>query len=293
MQPVVLFGSGGMLGTDLVSAWQHARRAEPDRYGELVPVADPSVVEITDPAAVDAFVGRHRPGLVINCAAYTDVEGCTRDPALAMKVNATAAGSIAAAAQRVGAHVLYISTDFVYDGRLNRPYIENDPVGPLSAYAESKLAGEREVRAHVPQACIVRTAWLYGIAGKSFVGTMLRLGETKDELRVVADQRGCPTYTVDLAEAILQLVRVGATGLVHAVNSGETTWHGLAATALRFAGRATRVVPITAAEYGSPTPRPAYSVLSTSRYTALTGRRLRPWDQALAEFVSLYQSKRR
>ncbi len=285
MKPAILFGSIGMLGTDLLASWQRRRQDDPDALPPLVEVPDWTVVEITDEAAVRAFIERHAPSLVINCAAYTDVDGCTRDPELAMKVNGHAPGYIAAACANVGAKMVHISTDFVFDGRTDRPYVEDDPVGPISAYGESKLAGERAVRQHVPSACIVRTAWLYGVHGKNFVATMLRLGRERDELRVVSDQIGSPTYTVDLAEAILHLIGVGAEGIVHVVNAGQCSWHELARQALELAGIATPVSPITAAEFASPTERPAWSVLSTERYTALTGQRMRPWQEALRDFL--------
>lgn len=292
MRPVIIFGSGGMLGTDLVAAWKRLQDAGPGVLPPLVEVADWNVVEITDPQAVDTFIGRHHPQWVINCAAYTDVEGCTRNPDLAMKVNGHAAGYIAAGCARAGAGLTHISTDFVFDGESRRPYFENDFPRPLSVYGQSKLAGEQAVRAYLPLACIIRTAWLYGAAGKNFVATMLRLARERDRLRVVNDQTGCPTYTADLAEAIIHLFRVRAQGIVHVVNGGQCTWYELASSAIRLAGLSTPIVPITAAEFGSPTPRPAYSVLSTVRYTSLTGRVMRPWDIALREFIGRHGARR-
>lgn len=285
MKPAIIFGSIGMLGSDLIAAWRRVRSDEPEVLPPPIEVADWDVVDITDASAVHAFVERHEPERVVNCAAYTDVDGCTRDPELAMRVNGHAPGYIASACANVGAKMLHISTDFVFDGRADRPYIEDDPVGPLSPYGESKLAGERAVRAHLPDACIVRTAWLYGLNGKNFVATMLRLARERDELRVVSDQIGSPTYTVDLADAIIRLIRARATGVVHVVNAGQCSWHELACRALELAGLRTPVLPITAAEFNSPTTRPAWSVLSTERYTALTGRRMRPWQAALREFI--------
>lgn len=286
MRPAIIFGSIGMLGSDLVAAWKRLRADEPDVLPPPVEVADWDVVDITDESAVRAFIDERRPALVVNCAAYTDVDGCTRDPELAMNVNGHAPDHIAAACARVGASMVHISTDFVFDGRSDRPYVEDDPVGPTSPYGESKLAGERAVQAHLPDACIVRTAWLYGLCGKNFVATMLRLGRERDQLRVVTDQVGSPTYTVDLAEAIIHLIRVQATGAVHVVNAGQCSWHELACRALELAGLTTPVLPTTAAEFASPTERPAYSVLSTARYTDLTGQPMRPWEDALCDFVA-------
>jgi dTDP-4-dehydrorhamnose reductase len=290
MKPAILFGSIGMLGSDLVAAWRRVRQDRPDVLPPPIEVADWNVVDITDGSAVRAFIDDHRPELVVNCAAYTDVDGCTRDPELAMAVNGRAAGHIAAACAVVGARLVHISTDFVFDGRSDRPYVEDDPVGPISAYGASKLAGEQAVHTRVPEACIVRTAWLYGLNGKNFVATMLRLGREKDQLHVVSDQTGSPTYTVDLADAIIHLIQANAAGIVHVVNAGQCSWYELACEALALAGITTPVRPITAAEFDSPTQRPACSVLSTKRYTALTGRQMRPWSDALREFVGLCSS---
>lgn len=288
MKPAIIFGSIGMLGTDLVTAWQRVRQSEHNALPPLIEVPDWNVVEITDAEAVRAFIDAHQPSLVVNCAAYTDVDGCTRDPDLATRVNGEAPSHIAAACASVGAKMVHISTDFVFDGQADRPYVEDDPVGPVSAYGESKLAGERAVHQHLPDACIVRTAWLFGVHGKNFVATMLRLGRERDELRVVSNQVGSPTYTADLAEAIIHLIREEASGFVHVVNAGRCSWHELACRALEIAGVATPVVPISAAEFDSPTERPAWSVLSTERYAALTGRQVRPWQHALRSYVEAY-----
>jgi len=285
MKRAIIFGSIGMLGTDLVEAWQALRREGADDLPAVEEVPDWTVVDITDRSAVEAFIKRHRPEIVVNCAAYTDVDGCTRDPDLAMRVNGHAPGHVAEACADVGARMLHISTDYVFDGKADRPYVEDDPAAPINAYGTSKLAGERGVLQHLPDACIVRTSWLYGLHGKNFVSTMLALGRKPDELRVVNDQIGGPTYTVDLADAIIRLIRIGATGTVHVVNAGQCSWHELACRALQLAGLAKEVRPIASADYDSPTERPMRSVLSTARYTALIDRNMRPWTEALAEFV--------
>ncbi len=286
MRPAICLGSIGMLGSDVVATWLRAREHDPTGLPSLVEVADWTVVDLTDEQAVHEFIERQNPSLVVNCAAYTDVDGCTRDPARAMLVNGDAAAFVAAACAEVGARLMHVSTDFVFDGRSDRPYVEDDPVNPLSPYGESKLAGERAVLEHVPDACIVRTAWLYGRNGKNFVTTMLRLGRERDELRVVHDQVGSPTYTRDLSEAMLNLIRAEATGFVHVVNAGQSSWCELARESLRLAGIDTPVHPITAEEFDSPTERPAYSVLSTRRYTELTGQTMRPWQDALRDFMA-------
>lgn len=291
MKPAILFGSIGMFGSDLTAAWRRLRENDPTALPPPIEMPDPSTVEITDAQAVRAFVHEHQPRLVVNCAAYTDVDGCTRNPDLAMAVNGDGPGYLAAACAEVGAKLMHVSTDFVFDGRATQPYREDDPVNPVSAYGESKLAGERNVLRHLPDACIVRTAWLYGLHGKNFVATMLRLGGERDELRVVHDQVGSPTYTVDLADAMIRLVRAQASGIVHVVGTGQCSWCELARSALELAGIDTPVHAITAAEFNSPTERPAYSVLSTERYTELTGHTLRPWYDALAEYVAAWRAQ--
>jgi dTDP-4-dehydrorhamnose reductase len=223
--------------------------------------------------------------VVVNCAAYTAVDDCEAQPELAMRVNGTAVGHLAAACDRAGARLVQVSTDYVFAGDGERPYREDDPVAPRSAYGRSKLRGE-ELAARAQQHLIVRTAWLYGHGGRHFVNAIRhQIDDGVRALRVVADQHGSPTFCDDLAEAIVDLVEVGATGVVHAVNAGGTSWHGFAEEIVRLVGAEVEVLPVTTSEYPRPAPRPAYSVLDTSRLERLLQRKMPPWQDGLRRYL--------
>jgi dTDP-4-dehydrorhamnose reductase len=241
-----------------------------------------SEADITRTAIVDRITAA-RPEAVIHAAAYTDVDGAEANPDRAYAVNAEGSRLVAQAAATAGARLIAISTDYVYDGAKTAPYREDDPVAPLGAYGASKLAGEREVLAAKSDAVILRTAWLYG-EGKNFVRTVLRLAAERDELRIVSDQIGSPTWAEDLSIAIRALLVVPASGIYHAVNSGSCSWHEFAVAILRSAGYERRVVPISTAELGRPAKRPAHSVLDCSKLAAL-GIRMRPWRDALSDYL--------
>ncbi len=246
---------------------------------------DLDTLDITDLEAVTAEVARTQPGVVVNCAAYTAVDKCEQDEARATTINGTAVGHLAQACDAIGARLIHISTDYVFDGRASRPYREDDPVAPASAYGRSKLAGERLALAS-PRHLVVRTAWLYGIGGGNFVEAIRRqVDAAASELRVVADQHGCPTFCDDLATAILALAASDATGIVHAVNSGATTWHGFATEIVRRLGAAVPVRQVTTAEFPRPAQRPAYSVLETGRLSGILGGALPPWQEGLARYL--------
>jgi dTDP-4-dehydrorhamnose reductase len=270
---LLVTGSRGQLGRAL-------ERAATDTGHEFVGYDLPEL-DITSAAAVRAAVARVRPGAVVNCAAYTAVDAAEADEARALAVNGAAVAGLAAAADEAGALLVQISTDFVFDGASTRPYREEDPPHPLSAYGRTKLAGERaaeRARRHL----IVRTAWLFG-DGANFVAAIRRqLDAGAAELRVVADQRGCPTYAVDLAGAVLRLLQAGAAGVVHVVNQGQASWFDFAVEIVRQLGAAAEVVPISTADAGRPAPRPAYSVLDVSRFRGIVGANLPPWQDALA-----------
>jgi dTDP-4-dehydrorhamnose reductase len=241
-----------------------------------------SEADITKPAIIDRIASA-RPDAVIHAAAFTDVDGAEANPDRAFAVNAEGTRHVAQAAAKVGARLIAISTDYVYDGAKTTPYREDDPVAPLGVYGASKLAGERETLAAKPDAVILRTAWLYG-DGKNFVRTILRLAAERDELRIVSDQIGSPTWAEDLARAVRALLDVRASGVHHAVNAGSCSWHEFAVTILRLAGLERRVVPISTAELGRPAKRPAHSVLDCAKLGRL-GIRMRPWQDALAEYL--------
>jgi dTDP-4-dehydrorhamnose reductase len=220
---------------------------------------------------------------VIHAAAYTDVDGAEANSDRAYAVNADGSRNVAHGAAKAGARLFAISTDYVYDGTKATPYVEDDPVAPLSVYGASKLAGEREVLSAVPDAVILRTAWLYG-EGKNFVRTIIRLAGERSELRVVSDQVGSPTSAEDLARAIRAMLSTLASGVYHAVNAGSCSWHEFAVTILRLAGLDRPVVPISTADLARPAKRPARSILDCSKLAAV-GVLMRPWQDALADYL--------
>lgn len=275
---VLVTGAKGMLGTEVCAVL--ARKHE-------VQGVDLEDFDITDAAAVDAALAASRPEMVIHCAAWTDVDGCERDPARAFQQNARGAWHVALACADSGAHLVYISTDFVFDGQKGEPYTEFDQPHPLGVYAASKLAGEHLVRQAAPVHHIVRTAWLYGRAGRNFVNRILAAAAEGQELQVVADQFGSPTYARDLAEAIEGLIVSGRAlpGTYHLVNAGVCSWAELAAEAIALAGLSARIVPIPARAWPSPTRRPTHSGLR-SRWLELQGLpALRHWREALIAYL--------
>jgi dTDP-4-dehydrorhamnose reductase len=242
--------------------------------------------DITDPGAALAHLARHRPDVVVNCAAFTDVDGCETRRELAILVNGEGPGVLARACAVAGVRFLHLSSDYVFDGRAASPYAEEAATAPLSAYGASKLAGEEAVRAAGGRWTLLRTAWVYGPWGRHFVSTILRLARESGRLRVVTDQVGAPTYTADLADAILRLLDMKAAGVVHVTNSGQCNWHAFAVEIVRLAGLDVAVEAVTSEATPRPASRPSYSVLSLARYRALTGHTPRPWPEALADFLA-------
>jgi dTDP-4-dehydrorhamnose reductase len=233
-------------------------------------------LDVTDAAAVaDALGG----ATVINCAAYTNVDGAEGDPEAAHAVNALGARNVAEAAARV----VYVSTDYVFDGGKPGPYVESDPVNPLSEYGRSKLAGERATLTASPHSLVVRTAWLFGAGGRNFVTTMLRAGEDRGELNVVDDQVGCPTFTGHLAEALVALADGHGHGFLHVAGSGSCSWFEFARAIFERAGMDVGVQPCTTAEFPRPAPRPANSVLVSER----DAPRLPAWQEGLDAFLGV------
>lgn len=269
---LLVTGSRGQLGRAL-------ERLAPEFGHEFVGVDLPEL-DITDADAVRRAVDAESPGAIVNCAAYTAVDAAESDEAKASAVNGGAVSTLADIADHRGVLLLQVSTDYVFDGTAQAPIREDQETNPQSAYGRTKLAGEvaaKRARRHL----IVRTAWLYG-EGSNFVGAVRRqLDGGNRVLRVVADQAGCPTYAEDLASGLLRLLDAGAEGVVHAVNSGSTTWYGFAREIVRLLGSDAEVVPISTAEMPRPAKRPAYSVLDTSRLATLIGAPLPPWQDAL------------
>lgn len=224
------------------------------------------------------------PEVVIHAAAYTDVDGAEREPDLALAVNALGTERIARAAAACGARLIYLSTDYVFDGQKTTPYAESDAPNPLNAYGRSKLQGERVALAQCLGTLVVRTSWLYGARGKNFVTTITRLAAEQPELRVVADQCGCPTYARDLAGALARLLELDLQGIVHATGNGDCTWHEFACAIVSQMGLATPVWPISTTEAHRLARRPPYSVLSNEKLAELRIR-LPHWKDALAQFM--------
>ena len=272
---LLVTGAGGMLGQEIV--------AEARRAGHGVVALAHAELDVTESEVIRRRFDTERPAAVVNCAAYTNVDGAEEERAAAFELNGRAAGLVAAAAAEVGASVLHISSDYVFDGRKREPYVESDAPAPLSAYGESKLAGERPTIEANPRHFVVRSAWLFGLGGRNFVETMLRLGRERDEVRVVDDQIGSPTFCVDLAEALVRLVATDDYGLHHVAGGGAGSWAELAAEAFRRAEVGCRVRAITTAEMDRPAPRPAYSALVSERSDT---PRLRPWPDGLAAYLA-------
>ncbi len=228
---------------------------------------------------------RTRPDWIVLTAAYTDVDGCETNRELAFDVNTRGAANVAEAAKQFGSRLLFISSDYVFDGKKTTPYETNDPVSPKSVYGQSKAEAEKEIRRILPDACIARTSWLFGVGGKCFPDTILKLAAKRPEIEVVADQRGCPTHVEDLATAIIQLCRRNATGTVHATNRGDCSWFDFAKEIVDAAGMNTIVLPTTSDKFVRPAPRPAYSVLSHASLDKY-GIGMPDWKTALQNYLA-------
>jgi dTDP-4-dehydrorhamnose reductase len=281
---VLVTGGGGQVGAEV------ARELAPSR--ETI-VHDRRTLDLEDAAAIVARVREARPDIIVNAAAYTAVDRAEAEPARAHAVNAIAAGVLAEEAKRAGALLVHYSTDYVFDGTKPGPYVEDDPVAPLNVYGQTKLEGERAIVASGCRHLILRTSWVYGPRGGNFLFTMLRLARERPELRVVDDQRGAPTSSLQLARATRELIERDAPGgLFHATAAGETTWFGFAGEI--FAAEAASdpsfqppaLVPIPSSAYPTPARRPANSVLSNERLSSETGVVLAGWREGLAEVIS-------
>jgi dTDP-4-dehydrorhamnose reductase len=272
---LLVLGSGGMLGRAV------ARDAA--RLGHDVVALAHSDLDVTDAANVARIVAAVGPRAVVNCAGFTDVDGAEAHEARAMRVNGDGAGNVARAAAEAGARIVHVSTDYVFDGSKGEPWLESDPVAPLQAYGRTKLAGERAVAEAGAEHAIVRTAWLFGAGGPNFVETMLRLGAERDEVTVVTDQRGGPTWTGHLAPALVEIAeRRGDVGLFHAAGAGECSWYEFAVEILHRARLRCRAVPTTSARFPRPARRPAYSVLGTEREPGIV---LPRWPDGLKAYL--------
>lgn len=275
-------GAAGMLGHDVLRAGERAGH-------ELVAVDLPEL-DITDPRAVEDAFARIRPEAVLNCAAWTDVDGAESHREQAHAVNADGPRNLALAAAWERVPLLHVSTDYVFSGEAfvdasgaSRPYLESDPTGPRTVYGQTKLAGEREVLAASPRHTVVRSAWLFGVGGRNFADTMLRLAGEREAVQVVADQIGCPTWTGHLAPALLGLLDRGVAGLVHLAGTGHVSWNGFTVEIFRQAELSCRVEDATSEQMARAAPRPAWSALESEREDVLP---LPPWQDGLAGYLA-------
>ena len=272
---LLVTGAAGMLGRDVMLAAGNA--------GHEVVGFGHTELDVTDAAAVAAKVEAERPGVVINCAAWTDVDGAEESEERATEVNGAGAGNAAAAAATVGASVVYVSSDYVFDGSKGAPYVETDQTAPLSAYGRSKLAGEEATRAANKRHFVVRSAWLFGAAGPNFVETMLRLAADHGEVLVVRDQVGSPTYTWHLAYGIVRLIEGVEFGIHHMAAAGACSWYEFAREIFEQAKVECKVMSATTEMLGRPAPRPSYSVLASQREHAIE---LPSWQDGLGAYLA-------
>jgi dTDP-4-dehydrorhamnose reductase len=276
---VTIFGASGLLGQALMQEWRL----------DAVSGLTSRDADIRDAKRVLEVVRETKPDWIVLAAAYTDVDGCESNRDLAFAVNRDGAVNVAEAARQVAARFLFLSSDYVFDGKKSTPYEADDPRNPQSVYGRTKAEAEIRLLELMPDCCIVRTSWLFGAGGKCFPDTILKLAAQRPTLDVVNDQRGSPTYVVDLARAIIQLCRRNAKRIVHATNSGDCTWFEFAQEIVKDAGLTTTVRPVSSEQMARPAPRPAYSVLSASRLKEY--RIAMPnWRDALRRYLEQRQS---
>ena len=270
----MILGASGLLGKALMRQWAH---------DEVVGLGSADV-DVRDADQVREVVRKSRPHWIVLAAAYTNVDDCESHPELAFAVNRDGAVNVAHAAKHMGAKLLFLSSDYVFDGKKTSPYETEDARNPQSVYGRSKAEAEVRLLEVLPECCIVRTSWLFGTGGKCFPNTILKLAASRAALDVVNDQRGCPTYSVDLARTIIELCRNHAVGIVHAVNSGDCSWFEFAREIVNRAGLVTEVRPVSSQQMARPAPRPAYSVLSTKSLQQY-GIAMPTWQDALGRYL--------
>ena len=294
---LVITGKRGQLVSSLIQAGQRLAV-------EVVSVGRPELDLGSSGAAVYPILAEAHPDVVVNAAAYTAVDQAEKEPELATAINGSGARAVAEAAHTLGVPVIHLSTDYVFDGHKADPYTEEDPVAPIGVYGTSKLAGERAVRAATENHVIVRTAWVYSPYGKNFVRTMLHLGKTRNEIRVVADQRGCPTYARDIAVGLAQIAQnllqrpedKKLRGIFHLAGTGDTNWAEFAAaifssTHVKLGKTPPTITPITTAEYPTPARRPLNSRLDCSKLARVYGIQLPPWRESLEDCLQLLENE--
>ena len=278
---LLVTGAAGMLGRDVLRAAGNA--------GHDVVGFGRAELDVTDAAALEKKFDLERPDVVINCAAWTDVDGAEEAEADALAINGAGAGNVAAAAAAVGASVVYVSSDYVFDGSKGEPYVESDQTAPLSAYGRTKLAGEEATIAANKRHFVVRSSWLFGVGGGNFVETMLRLAESQNEVLVVRDEVGSPTYTWHLAYGVVRLIEGVEFGIHHMAAAGRCSWYEFAREIFEQAKVECKVLSTTAAEFGRSASRPPYSVMVSQREHAI---RLPSWQDGLAGYLAQRQAER-
>lgn len=275
---VLVTGVNGQLGFDVVK--------ELTAKGHKAVGVDREELDITVESAVSSFVAELKPDAIVHCAAYTNVDGAETDQEGAYKVNVSGTKFLAEAANQVNAKMVYVSTDYVFNGNGTEPYEVDHPTSPLGVYGETKLAGEQILQSTLSKYFIVRTAWVYGINGHNFVKTMLRLGSERNEIGVVYDQVGSPTYTVDLAKFLVELIETDKYGVYHASNAGVCSWHEFAVEIFKQAEMDVKVNPLTSEEFPSKAVRPKYSLLSKKKLVEEGFTPLRDWKEALSAYLN-------
>jgi len=279
---LLVIGAKGMLGRDLVTVL-HADLPDDEVVGW-----DIEEIDIQKKDETVAQIEKLGPDIVVHLAAYTDVDGCELDEGRAFAVNAEGTKHVAQAVSRCRAKMVYLSTDYVFDGNKREPYLESDSPHPLNVYGRSKLQGEQYAQAWAKEALIIRAQWLYGKYGKNFVTSILRQAREKGILSIVDDQIGSPTYTIDLANAISVLIQFDARGIFHVANSDLCTWYAFGQTVLKLSGMdKVRVIPSSSEELGRPAVRPSYSVFNCQKLKRETGLALRPWSEAVRDYLTI------
>lgn len=274
---ILVTGSNGQLGHDVIKLLENSEHRV---YGY-----DRKQMDITDEKAVFREVTKIKPDVIVHCAAYTNVDGAEKDQDGAYAVNTFGTKYLAMAAKEVDAKMVYVSTDYVFDGEAKEPYEVDSPTNPIGVYGKTKLGGEEAVKEILDKYYIVRTAWVFGKNGKNFVKTMLRLGKERGEIGVVADQYGSPTYTIDLAKFIIELIQTDKYGVYHATNNGTCSWYEFAVEIFKQAGLNVKVNPLTTEQYPTPAKRPKFSVLSKKKIAEEGFTPLQHWQDALNTYL--------
>jgi dTDP-4-dehydrorhamnose reductase len=281
---ILITGVQGLLGHEVAQVCKE----QGDETIETDIIPQGMSLDITNPGAIRDALSSIKPEWLINCAAYTNVDGCENNQQTAFELNAQAPGHLARACEEYGTKLLHVSTDYVFNGGKRGSYTEDDETEPLSIYGKSKLAGEKSVQEGIEHYIIVRTQWLFGPHGKNFVSTILKIAKEKTKINVVNDQWGSPTYSNDLAKAIRLLVGCNAQGIYHVCNRGHATWFDLAKKTLEIFELSTEILPVGTKDYPLPAHRPANSKLSTKRFTETTGRVMPPWQISLRKYIKEY-----